>query len=63
MDKCCRTEYPSGLIILYAIGTDDGLPTERILIDKWTDIHSGDTRDVFTKKTAEISISDCRKVL
>jgi hypothetical protein len=50
MDKCCRTEYPSGLLILYAIGTDDSLPTERILIDKWTDIHSGDTRDVFTKK-------------
>ena len=55
MDKCCRTEYPSGLIILYAIGTDDGLPTERILIDKWTDIHSGDTRDVFTKKLLRLA--------
>ena len=50
MDKCCRTEYPSGLLILYAIGTDDSLPTERIRIDKWTDIHSGDIDDVFTKK-------------
>ena len=56
MDKCCRTEYPSGLIILYAIGTDDGLPTERIRIDKWTDIHSGDIDDVFTKKLLRLFI-------
>lgn len=55
MDKCCRTEYPSGLIILYAAGTDDELPTERILIDKWTDIHNGDTRDVFTKKLLRLA--------
>lgn len=55
MDKCCRTEYPSGLLILYAIGTDDGLPTERIRIDKWTDIHSGDIDDVFTKKLLRLA--------
>ena len=50
-NECYRPgDCPSGTVILYTLAKNQEIQIKRILIDYWSDIHSGVTRDTYSPK-------------